>query len=47
MIKIVVDGFGGDRSPYVNVKGTVMALNKEKDLSVIITGDEDLLKLLI
>lgn len=44
MIKIVVDGFGGDRSPYVNVEGTVMALNKEKDLSVIITGDEEILK---
>lgn len=44
MIKIVVDGFGGDRSPYANVEGTVMALNKEKDLYVIITGDENILK---
>ncbi len=44
MIKIVVDGFGGDRSPFANVEGTVMALNKEKDLYVIITGDENILK---
>ncbi len=43
MIKIVVDGFGGDNSPYVNVEGTVEALNEKKDLEVIITGDIDIL----
>ncbi len=41
MIKIVVDCFGGDRSPEVNVKGAIDALNEIKDLEVILSGDED------
>ena len=41
MIKLVVDGFGGDRSPQVNVEGAVLALNEKKDLHIIITGDEE------
>lgn len=44
MIKIVVDGFGGDNSPYVNVEGAVMALNEINDLYIIMTGDEEILK---
>ena len=44
MIKIIVDGFGGDNSPQVNVEGSVLALNEKKDLEVIITGDEDKIK---
>ena len=40
MIKIVVDAMGGDNSPVVNVKGAVKALNDEKDLSVVLVGDE-------
>ena len=32
MIKIIVDAFGGDRSPYVNVEGAIKALNEIKDL---------------
>ena len=41
MIKLVVDGFGGDRSPQVNVEGAVLALKEKKDLHIIITGDEE------
>ena len=44
MIKIVVDGFGGDNSPFVNVEGSVMALNEINDLYIILTGDEKTLK---
>ena len=44
MIKIIVDGFGGDNSPQVNVEGSVLALKEKNDLEVIITGDEDKIK---
>lgn len=44
MIKIVVDCFGGDRSPHVNIEGAMMALKENEDLSLILTGDEDILK---
>lgn len=44
MIKIIVDGFGGDKSPQVNVEGSVLALKEKSDLEVIITGDEDKIK---
>lgn len=44
MIKIVVDSFGGDHSPLVNVEGAIMALNENTDLSIVLTGDEELLK---
>lgn len=43
MIKIVVDGFGGDNSPQANVEGAVNALNLKDDLQVILTGDETVL----
>lgn len=45
MIKIVVDGFGGDNSPLVNVEGVVNALNEINDLEVILTGDEEKLQI--
>lgn len=44
MIKIVVDAFGGDRSPLVNIEGAVNAINEVKDLMVILTGDEEIIK---
>ncbi len=44
MVKIVLDGFGGDSSPGVNVDGAVLALERFPDLSLILTGDEQLLK---
>lgn len=39
-MKIVVDAMGGDNAPAEIVKGAVMALSKDKDLSVVFTGDE-------
>ncbi len=44
MIKVVVDGFGGDHSPMVNVEGAVKAVNDNSDLQVVLTGDEGILK---
>ena len=44
MVKIIVDGFGGDNSPHEIVRGVALALNKHPELFVIITGDKDILK---
>lgn len=43
MIKIIVDGFGGDLSPKVNVEGAIKALNELNDLEIILSGDEEAL----
>ncbi len=43
MIKVVVDAFGGDRSPDANVQGAIKALNEISDLHIIFTGDEYIL----
>lgn len=40
MIKLVLDCFGGDNSPQVNVEGAVRALNEIEDLSLVLTGDQ-------
>ena len=40
MIKIVVDAMGGDFAPKQQVAGSVLALNNDKDLSIILVGDE-------
>ena len=41
MIKIAVDGMGGDFAPKEIVHGTLMALDKFKDIEIIIFGDEN------
>ena len=40
MIKIAIDAMGGDFAPQEQIKGTVKALREDKDLSVILCGDE-------
>lgn len=40
-MKIVVDAFGGDYSPQEIVEGALLAVEKNKDLTVVLTGDED------
>ena len=40
MIKIVVDAMGGDFAPKQQVAGAVQALEKDKELSLILVGDE-------
>lgn len=44
MIKIVVDGFGGDGAPFEVVKGIVEAININSDIHIVVTGKEDILK---
>lgn len=44
MIKIIVDCFGGDHSPGANIDGAIDALQRFEDLSIILTGDEEILK---
>ena len=44
MTKIVVDAMGGDYAPKQQVLGAVQALNKDKDLSLILVGDETQIK---
>ena len=39
--KIVIDAMGGDFAPEQQVLGAVEALNKHKDLSLILVGDEE------
>ena len=43
MIRIAVDCFGGDRSPQANIDGSLSALEKNKDLYLILTGDEEII----
>ncbi len=38
MIKILVDAMGGDNAPAATVEGCVIALGKDKDLSLVLTG---------
>lgn len=39
-MKVVVDAFGGDNAPIEVVEGAVMAVKQNKDLTVVLTGDE-------
>ena len=43
-MKIIIDCFGGDKSPSANVEGAVIALKAHSDLELILTGDEDAIK---
>ena len=40
MIKVVIDCFGGDNSPKANVDGALAALSENKELYIILCGDE-------
>lgn len=44
MVKIVVDAMGGDFAPKQQVLGAVEALNNDKDLYLILCGDETQIK---
>lgn len=43
-MKIILDCFGGDKSPSANVEGALLALKAHDDLSLILTGDENIIK---
>lgn len=40
MITILVDAMGGDNAPQAPIAGALSALEKDKDLAIILTGDE-------
>ncbi len=44
MVRIVIDCFGGDESPRVNIEGSIEALGRFKDLELILVGDEQKIK---
>ncbi len=44
MIKIAIDGMGGDFAPAEQVKGVVTALKQDKDFIAVICGDEEKIK---
>ncbi len=44
MKKIILDGFGGDNSPFEIVKGAVEALSLSDKYTIVITGNEDKIK---
>lgn len=43
-MKIVIDGMGGDYAPGVLIEGCIEAINEYKDIEIIITGPEDVIK---
>ena len=43
-MKVVVDAFGGDNAPVEIVEGAIEAINLNKDLNIILTGDENKIK---
>lgn len=43
-MKIVIDAFGGDNAPLEIVEGALLALEKHKDLRIILCGDEEKIK---
>ena len=44
MVKIVLDCFGGDKSPAANIEGALAALAEYEDLALILTGDETVIR---
>lgn len=47
MIKVVVDAYGGDNSPKVNVVGAVAALKEIEDLEIVLVGNQPTLESLL
>ncbi len=44
-MKIIVDAMGGDRSPAVEVEGSVQAVRASREeIEVVLVGDEPVLK---
>lgn len=44
MIRVVVDAMGGDNAPVEPVKGAVEAVQARKEIKVILTGNEDVVR---
>ena len=39
-MKVVIDAFGGDNAPLEIIEGAILALNKHKDLEIILCGNK-------
>ncbi len=46
-MKIVIDAFGGDNAPLEIVEGALLAVEKNKELTVVLTGDEEKIKAIL
>lgn len=44
MMKIIVDAFGGDNAPLEIIKGCVEAAQEYKDVQIIMTGNENIIR---
>ena len=44
MITVAVDAMGGDNAPGEIIKGAVLAIQEKKDIKVVLTGDEDIIR---
>lgn len=44
MMKIAIDGMGGDNAPAEIVSGVIKAMEEFKDIEFYITGPEDAIK---
>lgn len=42
-MKIIIDAFGGDNAPEAAIDGALMALERFNDISVILSGDEEII----
>lgn len=42
--KVALDAMGGDYAPAEIIKGAVDAVNKRKDIRVVVVGKEDIIK---
>lgn len=43
-IKIVLDAMGGDDAPGINIEGAVSAMQEKKNISIVFTGKEEIIK---
>jgi glycerol-3-phosphate acyltransferase PlsX len=43
-ITVAVDAMGGDNAPAEIIKGAVLAIQDKKDIKVVLTGDEDVIR---
>ncbi|MDF2907880.1 MAG: plsX [Herbinix sp.] len=44
MITVAVDAMGGDNAPGEIIKGAVLAVTERKDIKVVLTGDEEIIR---
>ena len=42
--KVALDAMGGDNAPVEIVKGAVEAVQKRKDIQILLTGQENVIK---